>query len=483
MIHLQAFNDFYNLILEKFDSAALSTHEGALIHVKSNDPADYDSLWYAMNTCYKYFPLNVGDVAFLNDPYSGGTTLDRFTFVTTLIKPQGSTVGLRLALRYQPKYNFHPQPHIESEGLRIPPTPLVTQGVLNEALVEALATHPLLAPMFSSLEFKSWLIEAHEQISALQKHFSQLSSYYREYLNQDTVQMFLDESKKWALKKITEHPVGENRATLQLSSGEILTAKIEVSDSAIQLDFGGTSAGKKVFLTDAMTFGPCYEVISQHYGFNELKNSGSYSVLKILKPLGCFVNAKFPSPTMMGQSVGAAALQSLTQMLIMKLETKLKRALPNFDKLSLRFDFADLKRLSLSLPAGGFATDSSHGHDGLFNSHLLNHLVVQDLEAHYPLKVLAIQPREDLPEAKSKYRGGAGVQIKLLALDDGALEWSSLLYETQWNPPKQLTVGATAQILINGKKQSLNQLLFKRGDQIELMSGHGGCWKGLSSKA
>jgi N-methylhydantoinase B/oxoprolinase/acetone carboxylase alpha subunit len=74
-IRTDLFKLFLAQTLAPFESAACITNEGEVLDVKYETLADIGTLGTAATTITKYFPLKMGDVVILNDPYSGGTTL------------------------------------------------------------------------------------------------------------------------------------------------------------------------------------------------------------------------------------------------------------------------------------------------------------------------------------------------------------------------------------------------------------------------
>ena len=134
------FQRFYELLSEhftQFDRAALTTADGQTIYLKYTSTGDIGTLPHSAEVSHRYLQIQDFDMVLLNDPYSGGSLLTSPTLVMGMsLKPGKADFLVTTRITLPP----HSGPHktIDDEGLRIPPSPLMTQGQLNDALLNAL---------------------------------------------------------------------------------------------------------------------------------------------------------------------------------------------------------------------------------------------------------------------------------------------------------------------------------------------------------
>ena len=128
---------FFKEALRPFDSAACLTGNGDLIALKYETLADIGTLSASAVSVLRYLPLKMGELAILNDPYSGGTVLSHVTLVTPLSDASSSAMGAGLFLAF--RIGFRPRlvmtNSLEEEGLRIPPTPLAHNRKINLMII------------------------------------------------------------------------------------------------------------------------------------------------------------------------------------------------------------------------------------------------------------------------------------------------------------------------------------------------------------
>jgi len=131
-------------LLTPLGCAALVLPDGKALHVRPSSPADLATLPQAAALCHQYLRLRDGDIAIVNDPSSGGTSLSAITLVAGVCFEDAE---LLLVHRLDLAPLLTAQNRLEAEGVRIPPTPLASalasDTQINTELLGAIAAHPL----------------------------------------------------------------------------------------------------------------------------------------------------------------------------------------------------------------------------------------------------------------------------------------------------------------------------------------------------
>lgn len=441
--------------------SALMTLDGDVLAVRGQQPVTYGTLAAAATTAAKYLKLEEGDIALLNDPYSGGSLLSEMTFIMAV--SEDLLWITRRPLDTQVKI----VKSIEEEGLRIPPTPLRQKNQLNEMIMAAMQAHPACPP-----DFATWLKAQVAELTVSAKKLVDAIELTGFTITGELIEDYLRISKKSATKKVSESASGEARVDVVLDSGELLRLNMEIHDGKISLDFSGTTAVKTVSLTESATYGACFHALSQYYGFTDLANSGSFSVLQITKPSGCWLVGKYPAPTFKGMTCGIAAVRSAIELALAQIHHKQEASLSSH--CALQFDVqSGTKHTLLTLPGGEGAKATRNG-----ISAQLNALSLEQLERDFPIKVLRVDQRHS-NGGKGKFNGGRGVVMKIQICGDILATWMTdltlhrprLLKSCSHGDPAELTLeqGESAKTL-----PVLGQQKFTAKDVVTLCSGSGG---------
>ena len=249
---IELFHSLLNHFLE--GESALITLEGDVLALRGVKPVTYGTLSAAASVVGKYLKLQEGDIALLNDPYSGGSTLDEMTFVMAVSE------DLLWVQRRPLVKSLKVGKTIEEEGLRIPPTPIRQNGRMNDVILTAMQAHPACPP-----QFVEW-IKAQCDVLIEQAHkLHQTIEATGFDITGELIEEYLDLSKSLASQKISEKASGETRVDIVLDSGELLRLKLEIHDGRIAMDFGGTTPSKTLHLTESAAFGTCFHTIANFY--------------------------------------------------------------------------------------------------------------------------------------------------------------------------------------------------------------------------
>ncbi|MDG0817934.1 hydantoinase B/oxoprolinase family protein [Bdellovibrio svalbardensis] len=461
---VELFHSLLNDFLQ--GESALITIEGEVLAVRGKHPATYGTLSTAANIVGKYLKLQEGDIAVLNDPYSGGSTLDEMTFIMAVSE------DLLWITRRPMTKSIKTGKSIEDEGLRIPPTPLLQNGKVNEVILSAMQAHPACPTDLGGATFADW-IKAHfaEMILHAQKLHDTIEATGFE-ITGELIEEYVELSKNLAHQRISENASGETRVDIVLDSGELLRLNLEIHEGKIKMDFGGTSAAKTIHLTESAAFGTCFHTISRYYGFTEYANSGTFSALQVTKPAGCWLMAKYPASTLKGMTSGVAALQAAIELALTHIHTKREKAMSCYSPLTVQLQNG-ASHIVVNLQGGKGALASKDG-----DSAQVENLSIEMIERELPLRVIRADRRQS-SGGKGKYSGGRGLIFKVEALEDIEATWLSDLTLHRPRITKNCSHGDPCEISLDS--QGTNKVLpvlgtqkILKGDILTLCSGSGG---------
>lgn len=441
--------------------SSLMTLDGDVLAVRGQMPVTYGTLTTAATTAAKYLKLQEGDIALLNDPYSGGSLLSEMTFVMAVSE------DLLWVTRRALDTKVTLVKSVEEEGLRIPPMPLRQKNQVNEMILTAMQAHPACPP-----NFVEWLKEQVQDLSLRAQKLIEAIEFTGFTITGELIEDYLKLCKQAATQKISESASGEARVDVVLDSGELLRLNLEIQDGKVSMDFSGTSAAKTVSLTESATYGTCFHAISRHYGFTDLANSGAFAVLQITKPTGCWLVGKYPAPTYKGMTCGVAALQSAIELALAQIHHKQETSLSSHCALHFDLRSGDKHHL-LRLPGGEAAQANRDG-----SCATLNPFSLEQLERDFPVKVLRVDQRQS-NGGKGKFNGGRGLILKLQMRDEAEATWLTDLTLHRPRLLKNCSHGDPCEVLVeNGEDAKqlpvLGQQKFVKQDVLTLCSGSGG---------
>ncbi|MEK2687940.1 hydantoinase B/oxoprolinase family protein [Bdellovibrio sp. GT3] len=457
--HIELFHSLLSDFLQ--GESALLTTENDVLMVRGSNPVSYGTLVTAANTASKYLKLAEGDIALLNDPYSGGTTLDEITFIMAVSE------DLIWVNRRTLNKNIKFAKSVEEEGLRIPPTPLRQKGQLNEMILGAMSAHPA-----CPANFTEWIkVQCADMIASAQKLHDTIEGTGISVTG-ELIEDYLHLSKKLAVQKISERASGETRVDVVLDSGELLRLNLEIQDGRVAMDFGGTSAAKTLHLTESAAYGTCFKAISDFYGFDRYANTGSFSILQVTKPAGCWLMAKYPASTLKGMTCGVAALKTAVDLALSYIHTKNEKSLSSTTPLLVQLNHESTQTF-LSIGGGQGATSEVEGRSAHIET-----LSVETLERQFPVRIHRIDRRNSIG-GKGKFNGGRGMICKIEALEDLQAAWLTDMTLHRPRLPKNCSHGDPSEVTIEhaGTTKSLpvlGQQKILKGEIVSFCSGSGG---------
>ncbi|MGE0761748.1 MAG: hydantoinase B/oxoprolinase family protein [Bdellovibrionales bacterium] len=466
-------------ILEPFPSAALVTADGELLVSKYQSLADIGTLPAAALTCHQYFQLKTDDVIVINDPYSGGTVLSSVNLVTGVHFDGSTTKSSPCEALLVVRIPFKPRvilAHtVENEGVRIPPTPLVSGGVLNEQVLEAICAHPMAPPMLrAGLERGlAWLQTAVDEIG-------RLKALTGSSLNKRMAKDWLQTAQASFQHLLHDLSQGSAKAEVALSPKSKLALAIEIKDQRISFNFTGSGAPDRYALSDAATLGACVGALAAALNVDVPINAGILRSVDVIAPLGSVVHARYPAPVFMGFTDGTSVVAGLVLRLLGQIDKKMAMAQNGMGLCSFELDFGDGRYFYDDLEPGTAATRDRRGADALDlwrRSHLQRS--VEACERMYPMRIRSVALRSQ--SGGSGLQGGGDGQTKVIeVLAPARLRWNLSRGVLR---PEGVQGGKAAigpDILcqrLNKESEALpdsGELQLEAGDQVILHSAGGG---------
>ncbi len=473
-------------LLSPLGCSALVMNGGQTLHVRAATPADLATLPHAAALCSQYLHLKHGDGAILNDPLSSGTTLCDFTLVMGLDTENLGT-DLLLARRISFPQRLSASDKLDEQGVRVPPTPLATRGVLNLDLLNAVSAHPFAPRDLAATIQMAWAEmqqTAHDVIQLARDPGSEFKRmHFKRYL-QDSSQAFD------AL--MTRLPLGHSVVTTNLPTGELMKLQLDVSEKGLHFDFGGSDASENLALTELETFGACIAATIHLIGQTVPMNSGTFEHFRVSAPARTMVSTRGLAGLFNGVTTGAATVADLVQGAFTQLNPAMKRpseaAVDAF--FELRFKSSTYRG---RLTPGAAASKTEDGLDSFatWSSALISephspiHHSFEKIERDVSVQISQVGLNSG-SGGKGRSRGGQGRLMQLTALENGTLIWNfgrSFRTHTGVDGGK---AGAAGKISVQKTganeptliEKSQGELEFSAGDAITLFGAGGGAWGG-----
>ena len=321
-------------------------------------------------------------------------------------------------------------------------------------------------------DFEIWVTEQIYQIVNASKKLLDTLEFSGFEITDDLVKSYLEISRNSAMSRIAERSSGDARVDVHLDTGELLRLNLEIREGKIILDFSGSSPTKATCLTEAAVFGTCFYAISQFYDFQNIANSGSFSALQVIKPIGCWLVGKYPTSTFRGMTCGVAAIQSAIDLALGSIQSKNERGLNCYCSVYVEARYGERVQL-LEVNGGKGASISNPGATARISG-----LSIEQLEKNFPLKFLRAGHRHSLG-GKGKFSGGRGLILKFELQDDLELSWLTEITKQKPKLTKNCSQGDHGEVILERDGKTLDlppegKQKFSKGDIISLCSGSGG---------
>jgi N-methylhydantoinase B len=447
-------------------STALFDERGRMIAQAEHIPVHLGAMPDAVAAVMR-LGLEPGQVAILNDPYTGGTHLPDVTLV--------SRTGLGFAVsraHHADVGGIEPASlpafsrTLEEEGVILPPQ-LLTDAVL-ERFVEATRQ-----PEERRGDLRAQLA-AHR---LAERRLDELCARR----GRDRVAEAMDElyaySERMVRAALTELPDGRGEAedVVEAVDGDVaIHCSAEIAGDEIRIDFAGTAPQYEGNLNCplAVTKSACYFVVRCLTEPDLPASGGAFAPVTVTAPEGCLVHARPPAAVVAGNTETSSGIVDVVFAALGELLPVPAAGQGTMNNVALGNDeFTYYETIGGGQGACPDAAGPSGVHVAMSNTLATP---VEALELEYPLRIERWELRLGSGGAGA-HRGGDGVVRELRVLDDCRL--SVLAERRRHGPPGRAggDAGAPGRTLVNGEEQppKLTRQL-RAGDVIRVETPGGG---------
>jgi N-methylhydantoinase B/oxoprolinase/acetone carboxylase alpha subunit len=394
---------------------------GRTIAMGDHMPVHLGAMPLSVEHVLRRFSLRPGDVAIVNDPFSGGTHLPDITAVAGVFPRMGGPAQFYVATRAHHADVGGMSPgsmplarEIYQEGLRIPPVLLMRQGRLDEGLMR------LILANVRTPEERDGDLRA--QLMAMDRGARRLTEVVRRYglprlnVNVAALRQYAEKMMRAALRTL---PEGEYAFEDSLDEGSAIRVRITLRGGEARVDFSGTDpqVDGPVNANLAVTLSAVFYVFRCLLAEDVPANSGLLAALTIVAPEGTLVNALPPAAMAAGN---VETSQRITDVLLGALAKAAPARIPaasqgTMNNVSFGGRRADGQPFAwYETIAGGMGASERRDGQSAVHTHMTNswNTPVEAFEHHFPVRVRAYRVRRGSGGAGQR-RGGDGIVREL----------------------------------------------------------------------
>lgn len=408
-----------------------------LLAQAANCPVHLAAMQYSADAAIGRFPIETlkpGDVIALNDPYQGGTHINDITF-TMPVFYEGELLGFAVSRGHWMDLGggaaggMSFSTHIAAEGLRLPPIKLYENYEINRDYL-AIIMNNTRTPHYIRGD-----LQAH--LGALKSAESELQRAAARY-GIDTVKAAMNEligyTERIVRKSIEAIPDGvysaEDFADTDGFSSDPIKVKVTltIAGSDITVDFAGSDPICKGSINSpfANTASAAYYSLQFFLAPHAPSNAGMFAPIKIVLPDNCWLNAKWPAPTigcttLASSKITSAIWQALAKAIPERVTGSTCSECNWFVSTAVNKETGRADVFS-DLPAGGWGGTPFNDGMSVTMDPLGNcmNMAAETAELFFPIEYEAFELRQDSAGA-GKFRGGLGAVFKVRYLCDGEL--------------------------------------------------------------
>ena len=419
-------NDILTSIMARLGNSAVIMVDGAgakldlqILAINASRAADIGTLPQAATLCYSYLKLRDRDIALLNDPSSGGTTLSDFTLVVgACFEGSGPAAELLLVKRISFPARISASGKVDDEGVRVPPMPIVSGGVINNDLISAMSAHPL-APADLADGLKKACAELLDVIGHLKKAAQDPGSALRKIHFKN----YLVDSARMLKERMHRLPLGAKIVTTKLTSGETLKLALRIDEEKIHFDFAGSDGSTKFALTEMMTFGACLAVTASLFPDGLPMNAATFAMIQVSAPSRTLLSGPGQVGSLHSTRFVLAGVCDLVRSAFAALNPAFRASGGATASGHFQFEFADGKFWSGRLQPGSPARADAPGIDAYALWEPRDRFSFEDVESRFPLKVIGCGIRVN-SGGRGQMRGGDGSFYSFEALAPCKARWA-----------------------------------------------------------
>jgi N-methylhydantoinase B len=437
-----------------------------------------------------------GDIYIVNDPYLGGTHLMDVRFALPFYWEGEHYCWLQNTGHWPDIGGMVPggfsakATEVEQEGLRLPPVKLFKRGIMDGEILAILNANMRIA------EQRIGDIKA--QAAALKVGERRLGELLDRY-GRDLIDRATAEIHRRAARLMRAHlaaiPDGVYRAQSFIDSDGVVNEPLKIALSitkageALSFDFTGSSPPCQGPMNCVLATTCSAVYLAMRHIFPDIPlNAGAFEPLKIERPVGTFLDARYPRPVSgcaaeVSQRIAEAVFLALVEAIPDKVTaapagTSGNFALGGFDPEK------GLGYVMYQISGGGYG--GNRDHDGLSNGcstiGISKSQPVEVLEQYYPVLFKRFALREGSGGA-GEQRGGFGVHYEVELLR-GAARASFVMDHGRFGPPGVLggAPGAPNIVRVHRGGETLvpehlskdQDIELRPGDRVEVLTPGGG---------
>ena len=417
---------FSTNIKDRLDfSCALFDANGQLCAQAAHIPVHLGSMAYAMQDIVEKISWSDGDMIVINDPYSGGTHLPDVTIIAPLFIHRVLTAFVVNRAHHADIGSTTPgsmplSSSLAEEGLVISLEKIVNHSKLDEQLLSDICSN-MSDKKASRGDFMAQ-ISANK--SGLKRLLELIEKMGKEGFEQAIIELN-NYAKRIALSSLAAIPEGcydfvdylddDGQDNYKLP----INVSINVKAKEISIDFNGTSkqVPGNINCPLSVTAAAVYYVFRCLMPKQTPSCAGTFSLIKIVAPHGCLVNARFPA------AVAAGNVETSTRIVDVILGA-LAKAIPDkipaasYGTMNNVAMGSNVDRKNSGVQAWNYyetiggGLGASPERDGLsaVQAHMTNTLntPVESLEYHFPMLIKSYAIRRN-SGGKGDYTGGNGI--------------------------------------------------------------------------
>jgi N-methylhydantoinase B len=484
-------------------SCAVFDEKGEVVAMGDHMPVHLGSMPMSVRAAVEQLELGAGDVAILNDPFSGGTHLPDITLVAPVFLKKSKSPAFYVASRahhadvggtYAGSMGICRE--IYQEGIRIPPVKLVQSGKMQPDILRLLLNN-VRTPEEREGDLNAQLAACHTGAARLQEIVERYGAQTVRRLMND----LQDYSEKIMRAFLGKVPKGHYSAEDFLDddgagSGPVRIAvtitfqKATTGKPLVTVDFTGSSpqVAGSINAVEAIAYSACFYVFRCLLREDVPATAGLMRPVRLIAPAGTIVNARPPAAVAGGnvetsQRIVDTLLRALAQALPDHVPAGSSGTMNNLTIGGVDERTGEPFAYYETIAGGMGARPDRAGVSGV-HTHMTNSLntPAEALEFAYPLRVTRYALRQG-SGGKGKYQGGDGIVREIELLADAEV---TLLADRRSRGPYGLqggedgAAGKTQVIHQNGESETLpgkTSLRLKKGDRVRIESPGGGGMK------
>jgi len=303
-------------------SNAIYDYEAKLLSQAANCPVHLAAMKFSTEAIIEEFPIaemKQGDVYLLNDPYKGGTHINDVTFLMPLFYSD-EVIGFAVSRGHWMDLGGGAAggqafggTHIAGEGLRLPPLKLYDGGVLREDLLKIIINNTRTPHYVRGDTY------AHVgALRAAQQELQRAAEKYGVKTLKAAMKQLQGYTERIVRKSILEIADGtyeaEDYVDTDGHSNQPIPIKVKliISGSDITVDFDGTGPVVKGAINSPFANTASATLYSLQFFLapHAPQNEGMFNAIKIRVPDDCWLNAKWPAPTIGCTTVTSSKIAS-----------------------------------------------------------------------------------------------------------------------------------------------------------------------------